>query len=96
MLIGFSSDTKKGYDVEVLIDFISGILDSPNVVNIGVLGMGNLGQALTKYFNGRRSKLRIVASFDVDGIKWGTRSTASRVTAWRVSKSRCRSPTSRS
>ena len=24
MLIGFSSDTKKGYDVEVLIDFISG------------------------------------------------------------------------
>ena len=42
MLIGFSSDTKKGYDVEVLIDFISGILDSPNVVNIGVLGMGNL------------------------------------------------------
>ena len=25
MLIGFSSDTKKGYDVEVLIDFISGI-----------------------------------------------------------------------
>ena len=32
MLIGFSSDTKKGYDVEVLIDFISGILDSPNVV----------------------------------------------------------------
>ena len=62
MLIGFSSDTKKGYDVEVLIDFISGILDSPNVVNIGVLG---------KYFNGRRSKLRIVASFDVDGDKVG-------------------------
>ena len=71
MLIGFSSDTKKGYDVEVLIDFISGILDSPNVVNIGVLGMGNLGQALTKYFNGRRSKLRIVASFDVDVDKVG-------------------------
>ena len=46
MLIGFSSDTKKGYDVEVLIDFISGILDSPNVVNIGVLGMGNLGQSV--------------------------------------------------
>ena len=28
MLIGFSSDTKKGYDVEVLIDFINGILDA--------------------------------------------------------------------
>ncbi len=69
MLIGFSSDTKKGYDVEVLIDFISQILDARNVVNIGVIGMGNLGQALTKYFNGQRSKLRIVAAFDVDPAK---------------------------
>ena len=33
MLIGFSSDTKKGYDVEVLIDFISNILDNRSVVN---------------------------------------------------------------
>ena len=71
MLIGFSSDTKKGYDVEVLIDFISEILDNPNVVNIGVIGIGHLGQALTKYFNGRRSKLSIVASFDVDPEKVG-------------------------
>lgn len=71
MLIGFSSDTKKGYDVQVLIDYISKILDSENVANIGVIGMGNLGQALTKYFNGRRSKLRIVASFDVDPAKVG-------------------------
>lgn len=71
MLIGFSSDTKKGYDVEVLIDFIGGILDNPNVVNVGVIGMGNLGQALTKYFNGRSSRLRIVASFDVDPLKAG-------------------------
>ena len=30
MLIGFSSDTKKGYDVQVLIDYISRILDSPS------------------------------------------------------------------
>lgn len=71
MLIGFSSDTKKGYDVEVLIDFIGSILDSRNVVNIGVIGMGHLGEALTKYFNGRRLMLRIVASFDVDPEKVG-------------------------
>ena len=38
MLIGFSSDTKKGYDVKVLIDFISNILDSENPVNIAVIG----------------------------------------------------------
>ncbi|MFI3266402.1 MAG: redox-sensing transcriptional repressor Rex [Rikenellaceae bacterium] len=71
MLIGFSSDTKKGYDVPVLISFISSILDAQSVVNVCVMGMGNLGQALTKYFNGRSSNLRIVASFDVDPEKVG-------------------------
>ncbi len=71
MLIGFSSDTKKGYDVEVLIDFIGDILDNKNTVNVAVIGMGNLGQALTKYFNGQRSKLSIAAAFDVDPGKIG-------------------------
>lgn len=71
MLIGFSSDTKKGYDVEVLIDFISSILDSRNPVNIAVIGMGHLGQAITKYFNGKGLKLKIIAAFDVDPEKVG-------------------------
>ena len=66
MLIGFSSDTKKGYDVQVLIEYISRILDSPSPMNIAVLGMGHLGQAITKYFNGKGLKLKITAAFDVD------------------------------
>lgn len=72
MLIGFSSDTKKGYDVKVLIDFISNILDSAAAMNIAVLGMGHLGQAITKYFNGKGLKLKITAAFDVDPQKVGT------------------------
>lgn len=72
MLIGFSSDTKKGYDVKVLIDFIGGILDSPDTQNIAVIGMGHLGQAITKYFNSKGLKLRIVAAFDNDDAKVGT------------------------
>lgn len=72
MLIGFSSDTKKGYDVKVLIDFIGNILDSATPMNIAVLGMGHLGQAITKYFNGKGLKLRITAAFDVDSGKVGT------------------------
>ncbi len=71
MLIGFSSDTKKGYDVEVLIEFINSILDSRGPMHIAVIGMGNLGQALTKYFNGRGLTLRIVAAFDIDPAKVG-------------------------
>lgn len=72
MLIGFSSDTKKGYDVSVLADFISDILDSDAPMNIGVIGMGHLGQAITKYFNGKGLKLKIVAAFDVDAMKVGS------------------------
>ena len=69
MLIGFSSDTKKGYDVKTLIEFINNILDSEDVMNVAIIGMGHLGQAITKYFNGKRRKLRIVASFDIDPEK---------------------------
>lgn len=72
MLIGFSSDTKKGYDVKVLIDFISKILDSEQIINIAVMGMGHLGQAISKYFNGKRLKLKITAAFDIDEKKIGT------------------------
>ena len=59
MLIGFSSDTKKGYDVQVLIEYISRILDSPSPMNIA------------KYFNGKGLKLKITAAFDVDPEKVG-------------------------
>ncbi len=72
MLIGFSSDTKKGYDVKVLIDFISNILDSEQIMNIAVMGMGHLGQAISKYFNGKRLKLKITAAFDIDEKKIGS------------------------
>lgn len=72
MLIGFSSDTKKGYDVKVLIDFINNILYSEQTMNMAIIGMGHLGQAVTKYFNGKGLKLRITAAFDVDKNKVGT------------------------
>lgn len=72
MLIGFSSDTKKGYDVKVLIEFINNILDSETVMNVAVIGMGHLGQAITKYFNSKGLKLRIVCAFDVDPQKVNT------------------------
>ena len=39
---------------------------------IAVLGMGHLGQAITKYFNGKSLKLRITVAFDVDPAKVDT------------------------
>lgn len=71
MLIGFSSDTKKGYDVKVLIEFIDGILYSEQPMSVAIIGMGHLGQAVTRYFNDKGLKLRITAAFDVDEEKVG-------------------------
>lgn len=71
MLIGFSSDTKKGYDVADLMEFITKLLYSENTTNIAVIGMGHLGQAITKYFNSKQLKLRITAAFDTDPDKAG-------------------------
>jgi len=69
MFIGYSSMQRKGYDVKELIDVIGNILDSEAGLNVAVVGIGNLGRAITAYFMGKRSKLNIVAAFDVDPNK---------------------------
>ena len=58
--------------MKVLIDFINNILYSEQPMNMAIIGMGHLGQAVTKYFNGKGLKLRITAAFDVDPNKVGT------------------------
>ena len=69
MLIGYSSMKKRGYDAHELIGVIGRIVDHPDGLNVAVLGMGNLGRAVTTYFTGKRPKLNVVATFDVDENK---------------------------
>ncbi len=69
MLIGYSTTLKKGYDVKALISVISGLIDTDQGMNAAVIGVGNLGKAITSYFNGKRTKLKIVATFDTDPEK---------------------------
>ena len=69
MFIGYSSMQRKGYDVRELVDVIGDILDSEKGQNVAVVGVGNLGRAVTTYFVGKRSKLNIIATFDVDTNK---------------------------
>ncbi|MFW5645284.1 MAG: Gfo/Idh/MocA family oxidoreductase, partial [Bacteroidota bacterium] len=38
-------------------------------LNVAIIGIGNLGRAITHYFMGKRSKLNIVAAFDIDPAK---------------------------
>lgn len=69
MLIGYSSTLKKGYDIDELIKQIEEILDPVEVMDVVIIGMGNLGTAITKYFSRKRKHLNIVAAFDIDPDK---------------------------
>jgi redox-sensing transcriptional repressor len=69
MFIGYSSMQRKGYDVREMIEVIGNIIDSEEGLNVAIVGIGNLGRAITHYFMGKRSKLNIVAAFDIDQSK---------------------------
>jgi redox-sensing transcriptional repressor len=66
MLIGYSGSQSKGYVIKDLVALIGKIIDSDEGQRIAIVGMGNLGRAITSYFTGKREKLGIVAAFDND------------------------------
>jgi len=69
MLIGYASVMRKGYDIRELINRIGEVIDAPGGLNVAIVGMGNLGRAITGYFMGKRTNLKVVAAFDVDPQK---------------------------
>lgn len=71
MLIGYNGTLRRGYDVKELIGLIGKIIDTETGQNVCIMGLGNLGKAILKYFSGKRPKLRIVAAFDVNTEKTG-------------------------
>jgi len=71
MLMGFTSMQRKGYAIKELIEAIGELIDTTEGLNVAVIGAGNLGRAITGYFRGKRSKLNIVATFDIEPEKIG-------------------------
>lgn len=69
MLIGYGSVMRKGYDVRELIRTIGSIIDARSGLNVAIMGIGNLGRAITGYFRGKRTNMNVVAAFDVDPQK---------------------------
>jgi redox-sensing transcriptional repressor len=69
MLIGYSGNLRKGYDIKELIELIGRIIDSDRGQRVAVIGLGNLGKAIISYFKGKRTKLSIIAAFDVNPEK---------------------------
>lgn len=69
MLIGYSGNLRKGYDIKELIEMIGNIIDTENGQRVAVVGLGNLGKAFISYFKGKRTKLTMVAAFDINPDK---------------------------
>ena len=69
MLIGYSGTLRQGYDIKELTEIIGKIIDSKDGQNVAVIGIGNLGRAIIGYFSGKRTKLSIVAGFDLNPEK---------------------------
>lgn len=69
MLIEYSGTLRKGYNVVSLIDLIGKIIDNDHGFNIAIIGTGNLGKAIMHYLNDKKSKLNIIAAFDINPEK---------------------------
>ncbi len=61
-----------GYDVDHLLDFFSRILNQDRLTSVGLVGVGNLGNALINYNFRKNSNIRIGAAFDVNTDIIGT------------------------
>lgn len=72
MLIGYTGTLRKGYNVKELVELIGEILDKQDGQNVAIIGAGNLGRAIMKYFHNQRDKLRMVAAFDTSEDKVNT------------------------
>ncbi len=71
MAIGYNGSPSRGYSVDALEDSIGRFLGSDAVRKIALVGMGNLGRALTTYFISRVPRFRMAAAFDNDPRKTG-------------------------
>ena len=83
MLIGLTGNHRKGYNIKELIDLIGKTIDSEMGHNVAIVGMGNLGVAITAFIRRAKTNLNIVAAFDIDPKKIG-RKVADDVTCYPV------------
>ncbi|EFR30745.1 redox-sensing transcriptional repressor Rex [Eremococcus coleocola] len=61
-----------GYDVDYLIDFFTRILNQDRLTSVGLVGVGNLGNALLNYNFRKNHNIRISAGFDINPEIVGT------------------------
>ena len=66
---GIKGNKKAGYDIDSLIDTLDDIFISHENQNVILVGMGNIGKALSQYRGFKQSNMNILAAFDIDPSK---------------------------
>jgi redox-sensing transcriptional repressor len=66
MNIGYKGTPAHGYEISLLISGISDFVDPPQIRNVCIIGLGNLGKAILDYCDKRNSKIKIIDAFDKD------------------------------
>jgi|DewCreStandDraft_4_1066084.scaffolds.fasta_scaffold02708_32 redox-sensing transcriptional repressor len=69
--IGKLGKKKKGYHIKSIIDYFSEAFKISRPINVGIIGIGNLGRALISYKGFEERGFKIVAGFDIDTDKIG-------------------------
>lgn len=70
----FRGNRRGGYSVDALLGSIEALFNRQEACNVILVGMGNLGQALSKYGLFLQRGINIVATFDIDPFKQKMRS----------------------
>jgi len=70
----FKGNKRGGYDINELLEKMEKIFHRNKDNNIVLIGMGNMGLALSKYSKFSQRNMNIVATFDIDPFKHKSRS----------------------
>jgi redox-sensing transcriptional repressor len=66
MDVGYSGNQKTGYNIDNLISVIQEIIAPNHTINLVIIGVGNLGKAILRYYSDLSPKYSIVACFDTN------------------------------
>lgn len=66
---GIKGSKRGGYDIRYLLSAIDEIFKTSDERKVIVIGMGNIGRALSNYQGFRENRINIVAGFDLDPAK---------------------------
>jgi AT-rich DNA-binding protein len=73
---GIKGNKRGGYEINGLLDIMENLFHRNKDHNIVLIGMGNLGLALSKYSKFVQRNMNVVATFDIDPFKQKIRSDA--------------------